>query len=301
VGVFAVDKKGQAANITTAELELMRDVAVVLSVRFGPLLQAELDTNRRAPSLDVVLPEPNESNGHPHKRDELFQSALHDLKAPMQSILGFAELLQLGRGGALTPEQAEYVSRIVGGGDELLELIDRLLTINDLEAGRLDGSIEQIIAPRLVDSVVDRLQGKALRAHVCIACDIAADLPPLRGDWLQLGAVFQNLIANAIDAAKPGDLVRITGTHSTDGYARFAVTQMSSGSSEPPPLPFDPDWSRKGSSRRRSHGLGLAIVTRVVETYGGEVWAEGDLGAHFSIGFTLPLISAPMLRIARRA
>ena len=236
---------------------------------------------------------------HRRFQDEVFRSALHDLLAPIQSMVGFAELLQAGRLGRLTAEQAEFVERIVGGGEELIGFVERLMAVQHLESRDRQPIDVAMPATAAVDRVFARVEGKALRAGVLLAHEISGELPPLRGDESRLKAVFQNVLDNAIDAAEPGGTVRLTGVmHDDPRYIRFAVTEEASpptGTNAPDMLSYDEDWTRTGAGRkRRSHGLGLAIVRRVVEGYGGEVWAQGEEEGELSITFTLPVAVEPV-------
>ena len=301
VGVLAVDKKGKQERITPADLNVLRDVAALLALRFGPLLRKEREGDRRrsahdslAESVTAAVTDPEHKRNDLRLRRELLESVIHDLKAPTQSIVGFAELLQLGRVGALTPEQAEFVARIISGGEELVEVIDRLLTIVTLDSGELAHAEETVSGRAIVAAISERLGGKALRADVRLISELHDQLPQLRGDPKQIDAVFQNLIANAIDAARPGDVVRVTAPHHGDGqFVRFSIIREGAGGSEPAAPPFDPEWNRY-AARRRSHGLGLAIVKRIVERHGGDVWAEGDPLTNLSIQFTLPCATASL-------
>jgi signal transduction histidine kinase len=406
VAILGVDKKGQAGGITSDEQALLRDLADLLALRLGPLLEAEtaapagrgtvssptglegpgviralldgLDqallvvgpeqrvrfANRAAaallnadvreingrdlgellpvsgsesflhhvttaaeksrslkkqerlfrgtsmeqevqirvlpllPDLDAqaILIQPGGDHAEDRRLpDEAFHSMLHDLLAPIQSIVGFAELLQMGRLGPLQPDQAEFVSRIVAGGDELIEFIDRLLTMRRLEARAPEARWESISTPALIDRVLERLRGKALRAQVRLTNEIAGEPTCLWGDAFHLTALFQNLVDNAVEATPAGGTVRVTGTGHGDGrYARFTVSQETADQACDSPRGLRAaslsDGSCRGAGwRRRSHGLGLAIVRRVVETHGGELWAEGELESDLSITFTLPL------------
>jgi signal transduction histidine kinase len=293
IAVLGVDKKGQPDRFHAAELALLESIAALLAVRFGPLLQAmgAIDVRGRAAGAGAE-PGPPVVNRGSGERDELFESVLHDLKAPLQSIVGFAELLQLGRGGDLTPEQMEYVSRIEAGGEELIEYIERLLSARALDAGDADLSSGSVVAARLVDDVFERLNGKALRARVRLQHDLNGDIPPLTGDAWQFEAVFQNLIDNAIDAARPGVTVRVRAALQGDGrHTCFTITGEGGAAEDRPAVAGDPQAG--GGRRRRSHGLGLTIVQRVVEAYGGELWAEGRVGRDLAITFTLPVAPQP--------
>jgi PAS domain S-box-containing protein len=222
---------------------------------------------------------------------ELLRRSLHDLVAPLQSIVGFADLLQIGRAGELNSEQREFVTRIVAGGEELIERVHRLLTGAALEAGGDEPRFDAVSAAEVIDQVLQRLSGKALHAHVRLLRDVADGTLPILANAAQMTAVFQNLLDNAIEATGPGGTVRVRASANGHRMARFSVSQeLGTTVAGGEPLTLDEDWSRAGGARRgRSHGLGLAIVRRVVEAHGGEIWAEGDPESDLSVTFTIPL------------
>jgi PAS domain S-box-containing protein len=263
---------------------------------------SEIDVQLRIVALDraggaqaILLLPGGERSESRRFQDEVVQSLLHDLLAPVQSMVGFAELLQLGRVGSLTTEQGEFVARIVGAGEELIAFIERVLTVNALESREAQPMAEPVEAAPLVDEILRRMAGKALRARVHLRHNVNGQIPCLCGEPARFSAVFQNLIDNAIDATMPGGTVRVTAClHDDARFARFSVSQTggSDGMGSEAPA-FDEDWTQRGAGRRRrSHGLGLSIVKRVVEHYGGELWAAGDAEGEFSITFTLPVVAA---------
>jgi signal transduction histidine kinase len=288
VAIIGVDKKGTGQRITTEEQRLLRDIAGVLALRLGPLLDAESGVTADAATSELLaVPAVRGSERRPDQGEQL-RSVLHDLLAPVQSMIGFAELLQTGRVGELTAEQKEFVSRIVGGGEELLRFIDRLLTMQALEAVEQEPGAP-VSAAAVVEQVFGRLNGKALHANVRLAHGLNGET--LRGDATRFAAVFQNLVDNAIDSAEPGGAVRVDALeHADPGYAHFRVSQDAApGTDAPDMLSFEENWTDAGARRRRrSHGLGLAIVRRIVEAYGGEIWAQAGGHEELVVSFTLP-------------
>lgn len=289
VAIIGVDKKGSGRHITTDEQRLLRDIAGALALRLGPLLDAETGTAGDVAAPALFVPPDGSGAGGRAGETEQYRSVLHDVLAPLQSMIGFAELLQAGRVGELTPEQKEFVSRIVGGGEELLRFIDRLVTMQSLDALG-DEPATPVHAAALIDRVFERLNGKALHAHVRLTHSLNGEM--LRGEAAHLAAVFQNLVDNAIDSAEPGGAVRVSGVlHDDPRYARFRVWQEPGpGAAAPDMVSFEDSWTEAGvRRRRRSHGLGLGIVRRIVERYGGEVWAQSEGNGEIVLSFTLPL------------
>lgn len=289
VAILGVDKKGTRQRITPEELRLLRDIAAVMALRLGPLLEAEAATAADASARELFA---TPGGGGAERRtgeNEQFRSVLHDLLAPLQSMVGFAELLQAGRVGELTPEQKEFVARIVGGGEELLRFVDRLVTVQSLDTLANEAG-SPVHAADLIERVFGRLNGKALHAHVRLIHGLNGEM--LRGDPARLGAVFQNLVDNAIDSTEPGGAVHVAAVgHDDPRYARFSVSQQAGPDvAAPDMVSFEDSWTESGlRRRRRSHGLGLAIVRRIVEGYGGEVWAQSEGHGELVLSFTLPV------------
>jgi two-component system, OmpR family, phosphate regulon sensor histidine kinase PhoR len=209
---------------------------------------------------------------------------VHDLKAPVQSVIGFAELLRLGRMGAINPEQGDFLRRIEESGEGILRLVEKAL-----EVGEFDSLAPLLCEPTevspMVEGVLRQLAGKAAMAGVRLENQVPAEFPMLWADRDRMIQVFQNLVDNAIDASQPGGSVRVVGAaivqHELPAAEFQIVTERVRLAEDPVP-----------GVRRRAPALGLTIARLVVQAHGGETTLE-DLDAGVAVRFVIPFGTDP--------
>jgi light-regulated signal transduction histidine kinase (bacteriophytochrome) len=210
----------------------------------------------------------------------------HDLRAPLQAISGFTELLARRQGPALDETSQGFLAHILTATGSMRELVEAVLDHRQSSYGALAPG--WVRGNDLVATVLRRLQSNLDEAHAEI--DVGA-LPTVFADRVQLGRVFQNLIFNAVRAARPDEppRVSITGRRLPSGW-EFAVTDNGVGV-RPEDRNRIFELFQRGSGdapRCAGHGMGLTICRTIVERHGGRIGVEraADSGARFS--FTIP-------------
>jgi signal transduction histidine kinase len=232
-------------------------------------------------------------------RDEFTSMLVHDLKAPLQSIVGFAELLVTERLGTMNDDQKEFVTRIERSGEQMMHLIEGILDVARYESGRSLMRKERVPPSPLVEAIVQGLVGKALPARVEIRNTVGPDLPDLFADSLRLTQVFQNLIANAIHVSPLGGVIWVRGERTRDGavpYVRFEVEDEGPGlSADQAAHMFDNLWTSGREDGAplgdgpSSHGLGLVIARLIVEGHRGSIVAGNRPERGTAVAFTIPV------------
>ena len=214
----------------------------------------------------------------------------HEVRTPISGILGMADLL---REASLDPENASYVEAIRSSGSALIALIDEILDLSKIEAGRVDLVVETVDLRRLTEGVVELLAPRAQSKGVEIAASFSAAAPRfVRADGLRLRQVLTNLAGNAVKFTDQGG-VCVTVERGKTGAARFSVIDTGPGvPADRRAAIFDSFEQGDGSHARRFEGagLGLAISRELVRLMGGELTLADNPsgGSIFTFAVRLP-------------
>jgi len=216
-------------------------------------------------------------------------SMSHDLRTPLNAIIGFSELLEDGVAGPLGPRQLGFIQHVVGSGRHLLALVNDVLDVAKVEAGRLDlERTLQHIGPVLSD-VVEEVAPLAARKTIALSSDIASELPEILIDRTRMRQVFLNVLSNAIKFTKSGGSVRVTAQSDDWGVVvRVRDTGIGIAAEDVPKL-FRP-FAQLGSIANRAEGtgLGLLLSRKLLELHGGRIELESELGVGTTVTVTLP-------------
>ena len=226
---------------------------------------------------------------------QLVANVSHDLRTPLASLRGYVEMLTL-RGDGLAPAQRERCLAVIQSNVDVLErLIERVLDLSRLDAGRAEFRPEDFPLAELCHEVLARGETIAAERGVSLHCDVAAGLPLVHADPLRVGQVLQNLVENAIKFNRPGG--RVTITLRADGEGVVTEVRDTGIGIAPGDLPriFDRFYTADPSRAGAQHGagLGLAIAARILEGHGACLAAESPPGEGTVFRFTLPAATPP--------
>jgi signal transduction histidine kinase len=241
--------------------------------------------------LEAVNAELNRANQH---KAEFLANMSHELRTPLNSILGFSQLLLEGDGGALSPDQRQDLEVITQNGQHLLALINDLLDISKLEAGKAQLHRGEVDVAELVQECVDSVSSLARTKKLELQSDVADDLGQVFGDRAKIKQVLLNLLGNAIKFTEEGS-VRLR-VERQGAELRFAVSDTGVGVPvEDRTRIFESFYQgRSGlSGKYQGTGLGLAISRRLVEMHGGRIWVESTVGQGSTFLFTIPQRNLP--------
>ena len=206
-------------------------------------------------------------------------NASHELRSPLTSIIGFSQLLEDETSGPLSEKQQRFVRNIYKSGQHLLALINDILDLSKVEAGKIELRPELLLLPDALESAVTLLRGQALKKGLTVEVQIEEGLPPLLADPVRVNQVLFNLLSNAIKFTPDGGTITVIARRRTGEVVELAVRDTGIGI-KPEDLPklFQEfvrlDTARAG--RAEGTGLGLALTKRLVELHGGQIWAESN-------------------------
>ncbi len=235
-------------------------------------------------------------------RQDLTNMIVHDLRSPLSSVMASIELMTKGVAGELATTQRNVLHIAYNSAVQMLDMINALLDISRLEAGRMPLDLRTNDIRPLLGRAVDRLVSLAQDRKMLIETDIPADLAPILADGELLVRVLQNLLANAIKFSGRGSTVSIRAAPLAAGDPSAAVPPepaLSSGSIMVAvvdrgvgiaPQHQEKIFTKFGQvgERRGGTGLGLTFCKLVVEAHGGRLWVESAVGEGSSFFFTLP-------------
>ncbi len=225
----------------------------------------------------------------------------HELRTPLNAVLGFSQLM--GRDRERRPDDLEALGAIQRSGEHLLSLINDVLSISKIEAGRLSLAESPFDLARLLSSVEEMLRLRAEAKGIALVFDVDGRLPALvRGDEAKLRQVLVNLLGNAIKfTAEGGVVLRATWR---EGRAVFEVEDTGYGiAADEMETLFEPFvQTESGRNLKEGTGLGLVISQTIVRLMGGEIRATSELGkgALFAFDVVLPPSDEPASRATSR-
>ena len=217
----------------------------------------------------------------------------HELRTPLNAVIGFSELLEQEIFGELNTKQRTYVKNVLVSGRHLLQLVNDILDISKVEAGRMDLRYERTPIGSIVDIVRSVITAVAAKKGIELDVDMPPSLPEVHVDPGRIKQVLYNLIANAIKFTPRGGIVRVSARADAKHLVVFVADTGVGIAKEDLPRLFREfeQLPQPGGVRPEGTGLGLALTRRLVELHGGKVEVESELGKGSTFSVFLPLKS----------
>jgi signal transduction histidine kinase/CheY-like chemotaxis protein len=218
----------------------------------------------------------------------------HELRTPLNAINGFSELLLERSVGDLNSEQDEYLRDIHSSGTHLLTLINEILDLAKIEAGRMELRLEETALAEIVDSAMATLKPVIERKRLDVTAALDPAVPRIRADKVRLKQILFNLLSNAVKFTPEGGQIRVD-VRRADGDVELAVADSGPGITPEDQAKLFREFTQLASTSQNGHagtGLGLALVKRLVELHGGCVWIESRVGEGARFVVRLPLETA---------
>ena len=224
-------------------------------------------------------------------KSEFLANMSHELRTPLNAVIGFSEVLLQRMFGELNAKQDEYLKDIYASGQHLLSLINDILDLSKIEAGRMELTSAPFHLPSALENAVTLVKERAARHGITLELDLDPRLRELVGDERKVKQVLLNLLSNAVKFTPEGGRVSLKAGLS-DGAVKIAVTDTGIGIAPEDQAAIFEEFRQVGSDETRKQegtGLGLTLAKKFIELHGGRIWVESELGRGSTFTFTVPV------------
>jgi signal transduction histidine kinase len=259
-------------------------------------------------NLDLKLNEMAESNLALYEsnrlKNEFLANVSHELRTPLNSILGFAELLRDNPAAGSDPKATRYIQNILTSGKNLLELINDLLDLAKIEAGRMEVRAEPLSLSDLFEGLTSILKPLTEQKHLTLESHVATDVPILHTDPAKLQQVLYNFLSNAIKFSPDAGRIDLAATRESDASVRISVVDQGPGIAPDKQSIIFEKFRQLDASVTRQHsgtGLGLSISKELTTLLGGTIGVTSTPGHGATFFVTLPLKIQPSTQDLRQS
>jgi GAF domain-containing protein/anti-sigma regulatory factor (Ser/Thr protein kinase) len=283
MGALTVWRK-EAGNFSTEVVNLLQTFATqsALAIQNARLFR---EIEEKSQQIEAA-------NRH---KSEFLANMSHELRTPLNAIIGFSEVLGERLFGELNEKQAEYTDDILTSGRHLLSLINEILDLSKVEAGRMELELAAFDLPLAIDNARTFVRERATKHGITL--DVAVDerLGDYVGDERKIKQILLNLLSNAVKFTPEGGRIGINAKQ-TNGAVEISVTDTGIGiAPEDQPKVFE-EFRQVGTDyahKTEGTGLGLTLAKKFVELHGGKIWVESEVGKGSTFTFTLPMSPHP--------
>jgi len=280
---------GMSRALRTRERELMAAKEVALAAREQAVAARDQAETARGQAI-AALEQAESAN---RTKSEFLANMSHELRTPLNAIIGFSQIMREGMFGPVENQRyAEYVADIHRSGEHLLALVNDILDISKVEAGRLELALDFVDLAALIRVCIDTVAGRAREGQVAVIYDTPADLPPIVADEIRLKQILLNLLSNAVKFTNADGQVCVAVSSGPDGTE---IRVRDSGIGMRPDeieIAMQPFRQLDGSLARKYEGtgLGLPLTKCLVELHGGTLDIASAPGAGTTVTVWLPAL-----------
>jgi two-component system, NtrC family, sensor kinase len=223
-------------------------------------------------------------------KSEFLANMSHELRTPLNAIIGFSEVLSERMFGEINEKQAEYIGDILESGQHLLSLINDILDLSKIEAGRMELELSDLDLPITIENTLILVRERAQRRAITLERTVEQRLGPIRADERKVKQVLLNLLSNALKFTPEGGKVNVSAA-TQDGMVEISVTDSGVGIAPADQEAVFEEFRQVGTASKKVEGtgLGLAISRKFIELHGGKIWVKSTVGSGSTFTFTLPL------------
>jgi GAF domain-containing protein len=228
-------------------------------------------------------------------KSEFLANMSHELRTPLNAIIGFSEVLGERMFGELNEKQAEYTDDILSSGRHLLSLINEILDLSKVEAGRMELEMTTFDLPSALENARTFVRERATRHGITLDVTIDERLGEFVGDERKIKQVLLNLLSNAVKFTAEGGRIEIKARQA-DGAVEISVSDTGIGIAPEDQAKIFEEFRQVGGDyahKKEGTGLGLTLAKKFVELHGGKIWVTSEVGKGSTFTFTLPINPHP--------
>jgi len=281
------------SNVLTAQLMFINIAIFTVALGIALVLTKQITAAQKR-AEDELQQKTRAVEEASQLKSEFLANMSHELRTPLNAVIGFSELMMDEVPGKINDEQRECLGDILDSGQHLLNLINDVLDLSKVEAGKIELKLQDLNLAAVIADVVKTVEPMLDDSKHKLEVSVEEGLPQVRADKSRLKQIFLNLLSNAVKFTPPGGKLAIEASSASD---RCQVSVVDNGvgiKKEDRERIFEvftsaetlPDEKKEGS------GLGLALTRQLVEIMGGRIWVESEYGKGSRFTFTLPLATA---------
>jgi len=224
-------------------------------------------------------------------KSEFLANMSHELRTPLNAIIGFSEVLDDRMFGELNEKQAQYVRVVLNSGRHLLSLINDILDLSKVEAGRMELELSGFNLRVALENALTLIHDRAARHGLTVELTVDETLGDVMGDERKLKQVLLNLLSNAVKFTPDGGRVEVRAVPA-NGTVEISVTDTGVGIAPADQEAIFEEFRQVGTDyarKREGTGLGLALARKFVELHGGRLWVKSEIGRGSTFTFTFPV------------
>jgi signal transduction histidine kinase len=278
IGCLAVTRNAPG-DFPAETMELLRTFATqsALAIQNARLFREIEDKSRQ---LEVAS----------QHKSEFLANMSHELRTPLNAIIGFSEVLTDRMFGDLNEKQDEYLKDIYASGTHLLSLINDILDLSKIEAGRMELELTDFHLPTALDNALTLVRERAGRRSITLQMSVDDRLGEVQADERKIRQVVLNLLSNAIKFTPEGGRIEV-GAVPKDGSVEVSVSDTGVGIAPDDQEAVFEEFRQVGTAEKKAEGtgLGLTLCRKFIELHGGRIWVKSQLGAGSTFTFTIPV------------
>ena len=222
-------------------------------------------------------------------KSEFLANMSHELRTPLNAIIGFSEVLTDRMFGELNEKQEEYLKDIYASGTHLLSLINDILDLSKIEAGRMELELTEFDLPTAIENALTLVRERAGRRSIALHTNIDHRLGQIQADERKVRQVVLNLLSNAIKFTPEGGRIEV-GAVAKDGFVEVSVRDTGIGIAPEDQEKVFEEFRQVGTAAKKVEGtgLGLTLCRKFVELHGGRIWVKSEVGVGSTFTFTIP-------------